>query len=169
MQILKRWDFRFCSHGLLSFSRRDNKSLTSDILSFRPYEHPTYVFVQRHAAAFLQASEATSVRRKSKRVYYRLLAKEALRFRERAFWRYHETGLKTVNETVDWPYLALQIVVVLLWIGSNPGRTTLDALRSWKRRITDRKARPKADVPARPLGPSPAPAAGTDRRCSSRG
>jgi glycosyltransferase involved in cell wall biosynthesis len=131
MQIIQCWDFGFV-HQVLSFSRRDNESLTSGILSFMPYEMDRYVFVQRYADAFLEASEAASLRRKSKVVYYRLLANEALHFRESAFWRYHESGLKTLDETIDWSYLILQIVVALFWIGLNPGWTVARALRFWK-------------------------------------
>ena len=154
MQILQRWDFGFV-HQLLSFTRRGNKSLISARLSFRPFDMDRYVFVRRHAAALLESREATSVRRKAKRVYYRLLAREALRLRERAFWRHHQVGLKAVPETVDWPYLALQIVVVLIWIGLNPGRTVLDALRSLKLKMADGRARAKPDVPASAQSPEP--------------
>jgi glycosyltransferase involved in cell wall biosynthesis len=131
MQILQRWDFGFV-HQVLSFSRRDNESLTSGILSFMPYEMDRYIFVQRYAAAFLEAGEAASLRRKSKVVYYRLLANEALHFRESAFWRYHESGLKTLDETIDWSYLVLQMVVELFWIVLNPGWSMVRALRFWK-------------------------------------
>lgn len=155
MQILQCWDFGFV-HQLLSFTRRGNESLISAISSFRPFDMDRYVFVQRHAATFLETREAASVKRKAKRAYYRLLAKEVLRFRERAFWRHHQAGLKTLGETINWPYLALQMVAVLLWIGLNPGRTMLDALRLQTR---NRKACRKADVPTGPLGQSPERAA----------
>jgi hypothetical protein len=154
MQILQRWDFGFV-HQVLSFTRRGNESLISARLSFRPFDMDRYVFVQRHAAAFLESREATSVRRKARRVYYRLLAREALRLRERAFWQHHQVGLKAVPETVDRPYLALQIVVVLIWIGLNPGRTVLDALRSWKLKMADERAGAKPDVPASAQSPEP--------------
>jgi hypothetical protein len=112
-----------------------------------------YVFVQRYAAEFFDAEEASLIRRESRRKYYRLLAKEALRFRERAFWRHHQTGLNILDATFDWPYLALQIVLELLWIGLNPGKAMLDTIRSWKRRKTDRKSHSNANLPGGSPGP----------------
>ena len=121
LQILQHWDFGFV-HQLLSFTRRDNESLTSLTSSFRPYDLDRYIFVQQYAGEFFEAEEVSAIKRESRRKYYRLLAREALRFREHAFWRHHQTGLKTLPATFDWPYLALQIILQLLWIGSNRGR-----------------------------------------------
>ena len=135
MEILAHWDFGFV-HQVLSFLRTDNESISSARRTFKPGRLDWYIIVRRYSFVFLEASEAAALGKKAKRHYYRCLAAAAIRFREQAFWRYHKAGLKTVDETVDWPYLALQIVVVLFWIGSNLGRTMLDALRSWKRRIT---------------------------------
>jgi glycosyltransferase involved in cell wall biosynthesis len=163
MQILRHWDFGFV-HQLLSFTRRDNESLISSRLPFRPFDLDRYLGVQRHAATFLEPREATSVRRKAKQAYYRVLANEALRFRERAFWRYHLDGLKTADETIDWPYLALQIAKTLLWLGLNPGMTMMSLVRAWKRR-SGATAYPESDDLAGPVGPSPEPA--TQDRSSS--
>jgi glycosyltransferase involved in cell wall biosynthesis len=135
MEILARWDFGFV-HQVLSFLRNDNESISS---TRRGFDREAaildwYIIVRRYSLVFLEASEGAALGKKAKRSYYRCLAASAVRFRKQAFWRYHKVGLKTVDETVDWPYLALQIVVVLFWIGSNLGRTMLDAVRSWKRR-----------------------------------
>ena len=134
MEILECWDFGFV-HQLLSFSRVDDKSITSSLRTFQPYALDRYIVAQRYAPVFLEAREAGHLRRKSKRAYYRALAGEAIRLRHPAFWRYHEVGLKTLNETLNWPYLMLQIALELLWIASNPGRTAARVLRSWKKRM----------------------------------
>jgi glycosyltransferase involved in cell wall biosynthesis len=146
LQILRRWDFGFV-HQVLSFTRRDNESLTSAILPFKPYDLDRYVFVRRYAAAFLDAAEAAALRRKAKRVYYRLLAKEALRFPTRAFWRHQGAGLKSLDETFDRSYLALHIAVELVWTVSNPGRTMLRVVRSLSRKMGKRRVFPKTEEP----------------------
>lgn len=137
MEILEHWDFGFV-HQVLSFSRPDYPSIpsaTSDRLRYQPFALDRYVIVQQYAPVFLEAAEAASVKRKSKRVYYRVLAEEALHLREPAFWRYHQIGLKALNKTLDWPYLVLQIGLALLWLASNPGWTTARVLRFCERRI----------------------------------
>ncbi len=134
MQILQYRDFGFV-HQVLSFSRTDNKSISSGIRNFEPTALDRYIIVQRYAPLFLEAGEAASLRRNSKRVYYRVLATEAGRFRKAAFWRHHKGVLKALHETLDWPYLALQIGRELLRMASNPGKLTAHALRSLQGRI----------------------------------
>jgi glycosyltransferase involved in cell wall biosynthesis len=137
MEILEHWDFGFI-HQVLSFSRPDIDSVPSATgarIRFRPFALDRYAIVQQYASVFLEAAEAATVRRDSKQLYYRVLAEEALHLREPAFWRYHKIGLKALNETFDWPYLMLQIVLALLWLVSNPGWTTVRALRFCRRKI----------------------------------
>jgi len=80
----------------------------------------------------MDAPEAERVTRSQKLAYYRVLAREALRFRDRAFWRYHKDGLKTVGQSLDLRYLTLQIALKLLWEASNPGRTITRTLSGLK-------------------------------------
>jgi glycosyltransferase involved in cell wall biosynthesis len=143
MQILEHWDFGFV-HQVLSFLRTDNESISAGSRAFQPNALDGYILVQRYAPTFLGAGEAAALRRASKREYYSVLAYEALRLRGPAFWRYHEGGLKTLGETLDWPYLALQVGRKLLGLAANPGTTALRALRSWKRRVRRERAA-KAD------------------------
>src|SRR5262249_983391 len=108
-----------------------------------------YLLVQRFAPRFVDPREAAFLKRKSKRVYYRFLAKQVLRLRERAFWQYHNGGIETLHEKLDVSYLTLLIVKELLWMACNPGLTTVEALSSWKRRRMGKKASPSATVPCR--------------------
>jgi glycosyltransferase involved in cell wall biosynthesis len=133
MQILERWDFGFV-HQVLSFLRLGNESVSSSFCSFQPQALDWYIIVQRYASRFLEQGEAEDLRKQSRREYYSVLAHEALRLRKTAFWRYHREGLKTLGETLDLPYLALQFVRGLLWKASNPGMTVAGAIRYWKGR-----------------------------------
>jgi glycosyltransferase involved in cell wall biosynthesis len=135
MEILENWDFAFVPQ-VLSFTRTANESITSNLLSFAPFALDRYLIALRYAPIFLEAREAASVQRRSKRAYYRILAREALCVPEPAFWRFHRTGLEGLNEDIDWPYLALQIGLVLLWMAANPGSTAVRALRFLKRRMS---------------------------------
>ena len=122
VEILAHWDFGFV-HQVLSFLRADNESISSARQRFQPNALDRYIVEQRYASIFLESNEAKDLRAKSKRAYYQFLAKAAIRLRGPAFWRYHEVGLKTLKQTLNWPYLALQTVRVLLRITLNPGRT----------------------------------------------
>jgi len=140
MEILAYWDFGFV-RKVLSFSRVNEDSIHFSIGRFAPYELDRYLIKQRYASVFLEASVAALLRRNSRRAYYRALAKAAIQFREPAFWRYHEAGLKTLKETINWPYLVLQISLMLLWLGLNPGMTAVQAWRSSKRGKDRRRRR----------------------------
>jgi len=135
MEILEHWDLAFV-HQILSFLRIDNESVSSAFRTFQPHALDRYIIVQRYASTFLQATEAASLKGESKRLYYRMLAKEAIQLRPPEFWRHHREGLKTLSEVIDWRYLALSVGVQLLWVASNPGMMVRRALRSWKE--TDR-------------------------------
>ena len=132
MEILTHCDFGFV-HQVLSFSRIDSKSITSSIQDLSPYALDQYIITQRYASVFIEPREAASLRRKSRRVYYRVLAKAAIRLRPPAYWRYHRLGLKMLKETINWPYLLLHIGLVSVWLALNPGVTAAMALGSWKR------------------------------------
>ena len=39
-----------------------------------------------------------------------------------------------LKETINWPYLVLQLGLMSLWLALNPGMTVIAALHSWERR-----------------------------------
>jgi glycosyltransferase involved in cell wall biosynthesis len=146
MEILEHWDFGFVPQ-VLSFTRADNESITSGLLTYQPYALDRYLIARRYAPIFLDANEAVSVQKWQKRRYYRALASQVLRFRGADFWRYHQTGLAELDETVDWPYLSLQLGLVLLWKAANPGLTARSAVRFLKRRSARKSDLSQRDPP----------------------
>ena len=133
MQILQHWDFGFV-HQVLSFSRADNESISSAVRSFQPVAIDRYILVQRYASVFLEAGEAADLKSNTRRKYYGVLAKEALRGRESDFWQYHSKGLGTIGEKLDRAYLALQLLRLALWHAVNPGATLATLLSFLRRR-----------------------------------
>jgi len=133
MQILQHWDFGFV-HQVLSFSRADNDSISSAVRSFQPVAIDRYILVQRYASVFVEADEAADLKTKTRREYYGVLAKEALRGRESDFWQYHSKGLGTIGEKLDRAYLALQLLWLALWHAVNPGATLARLLLLLRRR-----------------------------------
>jgi hypothetical protein len=157
IEILEHCDFGFV-YQVLSFTRLDNESfLQQVVLPMAGYPLAQYVLAKRYGAVFLGVNESASVIAKYKLQYYRALARAALRLRGRAFWRFHEVGLKALgeHEKHDWPYLALIIGTELLWLASNPGMTTVEALRRLKPKLGLKKAAPSlGSLPANFLSPA---------------
>jgi glycosyltransferase involved in cell wall biosynthesis len=128
MQILEHWDFAFVPQ-VLSFLRTGNESISGSVRDLQPGDLDAYIIAQRYAATFLDPKEAAAVKRVRRQSYYSTLAGGVVRLRGAPFWRYHKQGLKTLGETIDWPYLAWQTVGQILWMAVNPGTTLARALR----------------------------------------
>jgi glycosyltransferase involved in cell wall biosynthesis len=126
LEILKEWDFGFIPQ-VLSFTRRDNGGINYSLGKYLPYQLHGYIILQRYSLVFMDASEATAIKRKAKRYYYGVLARAALQLRGCGFWRFHAAELKMIPETINRPYLLLQIAIVSTWIVSNPGKSIVEA------------------------------------------
>jgi glycosyltransferase involved in cell wall biosynthesis len=150
IQILDLWDFGFV-HQILSFSRTDNESISRGFRSFEPYILDRYINTQRYASVFFEEPEATLLKSKSRHMYYRMLAKQAIRCVGPSFWKYHREGLKTVNAVLDRPYLALLIGLELLYMASNPGRAAARGVRFWRRKRVRRSTRQLPETIENPL------------------
>jgi glycosyltransferase involved in cell wall biosynthesis len=137
LEILAHSDFGFV-HQVLSFLRTDNESISSSSRGFDPEILDLYINVRRYSTVFLEVSEAAALSKKVRKLYYRTLAKAAIRFREGAFWRYHDTGLKLTGERLDRSHLALQIGLELFAKAFNPQRAVLRLLSLRKPRPKDR-------------------------------
>jgi glycosyltransferase involved in cell wall biosynthesis len=133
LQILQKWDFGFV-YQVLSFTRIDSDSIFhgAGLYQWRFASLTRYSIVLCYAPIFLAPDEASTLIKTTKRSYYAVLAKEAVRFPGRAFWRHHEAGLNAVGHNLDWPYLAWQIGLQLLRLVANPGTTIVRALRSFQ-------------------------------------
>lgn len=141
LQILRKWDFGFI-HQVLSFSRVDNESITTAHRGFADYALDRYMTARRYGPTFLGTPELQSFTRESKRLYYRALAPAALRLGVRpVFWRYHIEGLRTVQERLDWSFLAVMAAAELIWAAGNPAMTFHRALRWCGRRIKSMRKR----------------------------
>lgn len=123
MQLLEHWDFGFV-YQVLSFLRTGNESVSSVSRNLRPELLDYYIIVRRFGQAFLEAPEAAKRTSRIRRLYYRVLATEALRMRGRHFWQYHRDGLKTIGETLDYGTLIACLFEELLWMAVNPGLTS---------------------------------------------
>jgi glycosyltransferase involved in cell wall biosynthesis len=132
MELLAHWDFGFV-HQLLSFSRMQDESITSSLLNYEPYALDRFIVMRQYGPIFLNDNEVDRLLKRSKRNYYSALARQALHFRGRAFWKYHEEGLRTSGCRLDRLYLTLQIGLELCRKALNPGDTLARVLRALNR------------------------------------
>jgi Glycosyl transferase family 2 len=153
MQILQHWDFGFV-HQVLSFLRLGNDSITWTRRTYRPGLLDLYIVVQRYSPVFLEADEAAAIKSRCKKMYYHMLTQEALRHRESAFWEYHQRGLKTLGERLDWPYVVRRIAGEVFWMIANPGMTALRVFSySQARRIHEKRTETEGPLqPAERVG-----------------
>jgi glycosyltransferase involved in cell wall biosynthesis len=157
IEILEQWDFGFV-YQVLSFTRTDNESILHQaLLPMAAYPLAQYVIAQRYGSVFFAVDEIASIIGKYKLQYYRALARAALRLRGRGFWRFHNVGLKALGQhhKLDWPYLAMITGAELLWLASNPGMTTVEALHRLKLKIRSKRAAPSlGSLPADFVAPA---------------
>jgi hypothetical protein len=136
LEILLHWDLGFV-HQVPSFTRPDysGHSVTSSHRpSFYPFAGDYYIMEQLYGTTFLPPAEAVAVSKRSKRMYYRVLAKAVLQFRAHGFWQYHRHKLKLIDKGLDWKYLVLQIRIVVVWALSNPGMLLSNILHPSRKR-----------------------------------
>ena len=100
-EILSQWDFGFV-HQVLSFTRRQNESLSSARRSIDPAHRLDRLLVTlRFGPQYLDAEEFARCRARAETAYYRFLGERTLYRTPPEFWRYHEEGLATVGATLD--------------------------------------------------------------------
>jgi glycosyltransferase involved in cell wall biosynthesis len=133
LEILRKWDFGFVTQ-VLSFTRRDNGGINFSLGPYMPYQLHGYIIVQRYASVFMDPSEATATKRKARRYYYGILARAALQLKGPEFWRFHKAELKIIPENINRPYLLLHIIIVAIWVLSNPGKIVARATSSLRHR-----------------------------------
>jgi hypothetical protein len=139
MEILEHRNFGF-AHQVLSFSRADNESISTAVKSLRPHDVDRYITARRYATRFLEPAEAAQVKKQSRARYYRILAVQALRFREARFWEYHKRGLASLGEPLSRSYLFPQILLECLRMMLNPGETIGGVLRRWTKKTRREQA-----------------------------
>ena len=81
-----------------------------------------YIIAQRYAPVFLEPDEAESLRGESKREYYGVWREKRSAFAKPSSGSISE-GLKSLGESIDRPYLVLQMLRKLFELAVNPGST----------------------------------------------
>lgn len=108
-EILEHHDFGFV-HEVLTFTRRQNESLTSARKVF-DHQHrlDRLIVTMKYGPRFLEPDEFAACRERSLGFYYRFLGERLLWATDGRFWDYHRAGLASVGLGMDRGRLAWAI------------------------------------------------------------
>jgi len=130
-EILSTHDVGFV-HQILSYTRKDNESVTSSRARFNPFPLSVYITIKKYGPVYLTPEEYRQRLGTLEKRYFMFLAENLLCRREPEFWSYHKAGLQTINTRLGGRKLFKYLILTLLQFVLNP-RLTLYRLRSWHR------------------------------------
>jgi hypothetical protein len=127
-ELLEYADFGFI-HQTLTFTRRENQSITSSIKSFNTMMLTEMMAIEKYGSRFLSPAELRRRYREIRRRYYNTLGDAVLRFRPGAYWELHKRGLHSAGHQLSRGRLALHVLGQLLRLLLNPLSTVESAIR----------------------------------------
>jgi glycosyltransferase involved in cell wall biosynthesis len=121
-ELLRTWDFGFV-HQVLTYSRRDNESILSQIRPFKFLLFSRLALLTAHGRNYLSEGEYKHCLKDAEWKYFYFLGESALQGRDPKFWEFHRTRLASLNYTLDSALLTKWVFRVLLDYAGNPKRT----------------------------------------------
>lgn len=133
LELLYHCDFGFI-YQVLTFNRRDNKSIWQGIKHLNPVLLHKLLLIIKHGPKVLNAEEYRQRRIEVEDEYYSMLARVLLQLRNNnKFWCYHRDGFRSQGLTIDRMRLARKIFLEIINILMNP-KISFGRLISWIRR-----------------------------------
>ena len=120
--VLQKGDFAFV-HQVLTFNRRENESIWSQISRYKPQLLYSLILTRRYGPKLFSPAEYKELLHRIESAYYWLLGHAVLEGHSRVFWEYHVQGLETVGEKIQKLRLAWYILKALLDLLGNPKAT----------------------------------------------
>jgi glycosyltransferase involved in cell wall biosynthesis len=115
-------DFGFV-HQVLSYERlHDNRATTASLQS-NAYVSASIDDCLTYGASFLTATECDARIDELLKAYYRYLAVNVLKFRDRRFWQHHEKRLRELGLSLDRFRLSLGVAAKIIDLLLNPKQT----------------------------------------------
>jgi len=133
VEILQSWDFGFV-HQVLTYTRRDNESITSSQRGFKPLLMARVTSLSRYGHLFLTAAEYRACDRRLTHEHYLLLGEAVWRRRQGRFWAYQQEGLRVIGQRIRWLRVSAYSLLVVAEHLLNPKRTLETAVRRFRRR-----------------------------------
>jgi len=127
-RILAEHDLGFI-HQVLTFSRKDAESLTSEVARFGPGPIRRFMFAVKYGPQFFTGDEHRRYLDRETAFYGQFLAESAFQFKSREFWDFHRRGLRVVGADFWSMGLPKYVFLELLDIIFNPKKTAGRLLR----------------------------------------
>lgn len=110
--VLKDYDFGFV-HQVLSFTRRHNETETTFAKRLNTYILGDLIILKKYGPIYLNNEEYEKLLKKEIKNYYRKLAKDILKKREKKIWNYHKKGLKELGYSLNLIKILGASIIVL--------------------------------------------------------
>jgi glycosyltransferase involved in cell wall biosynthesis len=145
-RILAKHDLGFI-HQVLTFSRKDEESLTSEVARFGPGPIRKFMFAVKYGPGFFTGHEYARYLKRETDFYGQFLAESAFQFKPKEFWDFHRRGLRVVGADFWSIGLPKYVLLEFLDIIFNPKKTVGRILRLVKNSQLNSKGS-KAPVPS---------------------
>jgi len=127
-RVLAEHDLGFI-HQVLTFSRKDNESLSSEAARFNPGPIRKFMFARKYGPQFFTGEEYRKYLRRETDFYGQFLAESLFQFKSREFWDFHRRGSRAVGAdfwNIGLPrYVFLEVLDIIF----NPKKTAGRILR----------------------------------------
>ena len=116
-ELLKDRDFGFV-HQVLTFTRRENDSITTQVKMYGLQPLLKLMTILRHGQAYLEPSDYARLRDAATDGYHRSLGDSVVRGpgTARAFWSFHQQGMACCGFKVSWRLVAIFMPSRPRWI-----------------------------------------------------
>jgi glycosyltransferase involved in cell wall biosynthesis len=121
-RVLTEYDLGFI-HQVLSFSRKDEDSITSEVARFGPGPIRKYMFAVQYGPQFFSGDEYREYLQRETDFYGEFLAASVFEFRKKEFWDFHRKGLRTIGADFSSIGLPKYVLFELADIIFNPKKT----------------------------------------------
>lgn len=142
LDILQDSDFGFV-HQILSYSRPRPQSNDALANSFETRSLGGLIIFLKYGPIYLNRDEYTRFLKNRLRDYHRVLAKNVLRCRSTAFWRFHRETLKPLGVQLDRPLLAASVMRELIMMLLRPASSAAE-MKGWWREAASRLFHPRS-------------------------
>ena len=112
-ELLKDCDFGFL-HKVLTFSRDDNESISSGIRHLSPYLLHALLALMKYGPQYLNDAEYAERLKTLTDKYYKVTANWLVHRKDKAFWDYHNEGLRSAGYRLNWTKLTLYVMLELM-------------------------------------------------------
>jgi glycosyltransferase involved in cell wall biosynthesis len=131
LDVLQDSDFGFV-HQVLSFSRPRPQSNDALANSFETRSLGGLIIFLKYGPIYLNRDEYTCYLKNRMKEYHRVLAKNVLRCRSRAFWRFHQETLRVLGLKLDRSLLAVSVGRDLVRMLLRPASSATEMTGWWR-------------------------------------